>query len=523
MNWRRRVACQGNYWRGLLEACGLAVVVLVLVLSVIDELPQTNVPATFLFLIQLPVGWAALRLKPPPASSRWKRIGWEIAFAAGLYAVMFATTWVFVSVFQAQAYIRGMSDNLVLDFLIFTSCLLPYLFYRVLMKVFAAWLSLSRKSFLWMLVNSHLVTVFVLIVLASLLLRIQMYTESTTAYYPPGLMANIVLEFVRSIIPWLGVSIIILVVVIAIFFPPALIVSYLISRRFLRRISALTEVMKRVRQGDLSARVTPLGQDEIAQLQDYFNLMASELQRERDKVAVLLQNQRELSAVVSHELRTPISVMRAHIENDLYEKPEALPTALPASYRKDLQVLHHETLKLQDLVEDLFTLSQLDAQRLGLECRWVVVTQVLDQVFVSLKQVAWENKRIELSVQYLPALPLVWADERRLEQVLGNLVQNAIRHTPPGGIIMLQAVAAGRCVEIDVIDSGEGISRQDLPHIWERFYRGAQGSGSGRTGIGLSLVKELVEKMGGTVGVESQPGEGSRFWLHLTSNASSAS
>jgi signal transduction histidine kinase len=107
------------------------------------------------------------------------------------------------------------------------------------------------------------------------------------------------------------------------------------------------------------------------------------------------------------------------------------------------------------------------------------------------------------------------ADERRLEQVLTNLVQNAVRHTPRGGAILLQAEPAGGQVEIRVLDSGEGISPEDLPHIWDRFYRSARGGGAGRTGIGLSLVKELVENMGGTVGVESQPAEGSRFWLRL--------
>jgi signal transduction histidine kinase len=203
--------------------------------------------------------------------------------------------------------------------------------------------------------------------------------------------------------------------------------------------------------------------------------------------------------------------MWAYLENELLDCPDRSP----GEDRQTLQTIRHETLKLQLLVEDLFTLSQLDERRLSLDCAPVDISPVIERVITSLKKVAWDNKRIELCAQLPPAMPPAWADERRLEQVLSNLAQNAIRYTPPGGIILLQGEPVGEALQISVTDSGEGISPADLPHIWNRFYRGVSESGPGRTGIGLSLVKELVEAMGGIVGVDNRPGEGSRFWLQL--------
>jgi signal transduction histidine kinase len=507
----RRLAFQGCFGQVLLEAWGGATLALLLVLSVVAELPPINVFPTFLFLAQIPVLWAVLRLEPAP-SLWWKGMGREIVFAAALRLLVFVTAWALVSVFRAEAFIDLTEADFLSDLLLYTACFFPYLAYRLLLKGLSAWWTLSQKRFLWMLVTSHLLTVFILIVLSTAPLWIP---ESTSiAYYPPGFMANVVLAFTRSVVPRVGISLLFLAAALAVFFPPALAVSYLTSRRFVRRIQDLLAAMKALREGDLGARVTPTGSDEIAELQGYFNTMAAELQQERDKVALLLQNQRELAAVVSHELRTPLSVMRVHLENDLAETSDAVSEAS----REKLDLLHHETLKLQGLVEDLFTLSQLDVQRLDLECSRVDLTAVVERVVASLKQVAWEQKRVDLSAQ-LPQGPLYgWADAGRLEQVLSNLVQNAIRHSAPGGIILLQAEDIGERVVIRVIDFGEGIASEDLPHIWERFYRGIGGQGTGRTGIGLSLVKELVEAMGGTVGVESDPGEGGRFWIVLRKN-----
>jgi two-component system sensor histidine kinase BaeS len=513
----------GKPWFVFLEAWVLIIIILFLILSVVGELPQINIAATFIFLVQIPVGWAALRLKPFSGSFNWKDVLWETSFAAALRIVVGVSVWVMVSLYQAQPYLQLVNSGLLLNLLLHTPCFFPYLLYRLFIKLLCEWQALSQKRLLWMMVNSHLVTVFIIIVLALILVRVTEDSKSIATYYPPGWLAKIVLDFIRSIVPWVGVSVLLILAAIAVFFPPTLLVSYFSSRRFVRRISNLAETMKKVRQGDLSARVMAVGKDEIAQLQDDFNNMTDELQRaqhqlqeERDKVAALLKNQRELAAVVSHELRTPVSVMRISIENNLNKLSESLPV----QYIENLQILHHEALTLQNLVEDLFTLSQLDERRLGLACAWIDAAKSIEQIVLSHKKSAWENKRIDLSASVQPDLPSVWADERRLEQVLTNLVQNSLRHTPVGGVIVLQAEPLEGFLAISVSDSGEGILPEDLPHIWERYYRGGKGGEAGRTGIGLSLVKELVEAMGGIVGVESRPKEGSRFWIRLKTNVS---
>jgi signal transduction histidine kinase len=242
--------------------------------------------------------------------------------------------------------------------------------------------------------------------------------------------------------------------------------------------------------------------------------MAAELQRERDKVALLLKNQRELAAVVSHELRTPISVMRAYIENNLAEDAAC---RTPTAKIWKCCAARRSSCKIWSRTCSPSRKRMRAPPEPGV--RWVSAGEIIAHVAASAGAVAWESKRIALSTQAPPDLPPVWADPRRLEQALGNLAQNAIRHTPAGGVIIVRAEPTAQGVEISVRDSGEGIAPADLPHIWERFYRGAQGGGSGRTGIGLALVQELVESMGGSVGVESQPGEGSRFWVRLNSEA----
>ena len=130
---------------------------------------------------------------------------------------------------------------------------------------------------------------------------------------------------------------------------------------------------------------------------------------------------------------------------------------------------------------------------------------------------AWQTGRVEV-VSDIPAhLPPVLADPVRLDQVLANLLRNAIRHTPPGGLVAVRAFVDSNAVRFDVCDTGEGIPAEDLPHIWERFYRGANGRSrdSGGAGLGLALVKELTEAMGGSVSVESAPDQGACFTVRL--------
>lgn len=503
----RKLLFRRKFLPVLLEAWAGSAAALLLVFSVTREIPVGNIPATFVFLLQPPVLWAALCLSPAAVSARFRIVVREVLFTLALQGGIWITAWALALAFRAQEIVSTGYTVSWFNLLFLTAGFLSFLLYRLAFFAFIRWRSLTRRSLLWTLVNSHLIVVFTLIAITSLVARLSA-TTSPDKYEPSGQLAYLVLELVRGIIPWIGVTLILIIIVEMAFLPPTLLVSYLTSRRFVRRINALAAAMRR---GDLDARVEPSGEDEVAQLQADFNRMAAQLQQERQKVDHLLKNQRDLAAVVSHELRTPITVIRAYVENNLMERS----SALPGEVRRDLETVHHEILSLQSLVDDLFTLSRLDAQRLSMDCAWLDLAPVIQRVLAVYQPLAWKDKSIDLSARLPSDLPRIWADAGRLEQVLGNLAQNAIRHTPQGGVVLVTIECFPNQLEVSIIDSGEGISGEDLPHIWERFFRGSQGSAPGRTGIGLSLVKDLVEAMNGSVGVESRSGEGARFWFRL--------
>jgi signal transduction histidine kinase len=191
--------------------------------------------------------------------------------------------------------------------------------------------------------------------------------------------------------------------------------------------------------------------------------------------------------------------------------------------------MERETVHLQALINDLFTLSRAQVGRLELRREPTDTRAVARRVVEAMAPVAWQTNRVEVVLADASTevelaarngtggAPLALVDGDRLGQVLRNLLHNAVRHTPPGGIVAVSTLAYQESVTVEVRDTGEGIATGDLPHIWERFYRGAdmRDRVDGGSGLGLALVKELVETMGGTVGVESAPGEGSRFTIHL--------
>jgi signal transduction histidine kinase len=260
--------------------------------------------------------------------------------------------------------------------------------------------------------------------------------------------------------------------------------------------------------------------------------MAADLERtlrdlevQHDTVARLLESRRDLVAKVSHELRTPVATVRATLESALARWPDTPADDL----HRDLGVMEGEIVRLQGLIDDLFTLSRSDAGGLALEIRPVDVAPLVQRMVDAQGPLAWSSGRVELMADLPAELPRVRADEARLAQILSNLVHNGVRHTPPGGIVaVMVAVDSASCpsplgtpesIRIEVKDTGEGIAADDLASIWERFYRGEGTSLGERTGagLGLALVKELTEAMGGTVGVESTVGEGSCFTVWLPS------
>ena len=173
-------------------------------------------------------------------------------------------------------------------------------------------------------------------------------------------------------------------------------------------------------------------------------------------------------------------------------------------------------------MDDLFLLSTTESGGLPLALRTVDVAEVLEEVRSSFQSPARREGRITVVVDLEPGLPPARGDRERIVQVLGNLVRNALRHTPEGGIVSLQAHRAGDFILVAVQDTGAGIPEPQLSRIFDRFYRGddARDRASGGAGLGLAIVRELVEAMGGTVSAESTMGEGSRFTFTLPMAAS---
>ena len=323
--------------------------------------------------------------------------------------------------------------------------------------------------------------------------------------------------WVFTILPFLGVAGLATLVGIAAIVPPALFFAWLTARRTTRRLEALTGATAALRGGEYTTRILVEGEDEVAQLQGDFNAMAialeramEDLQAERDKVTELLEARRQLIASVSHELRTPLATIRGYLET--LQQSRDLERC-----HHDLQVMDRELTRLQTLVDDLFTLSCAEVDALALDLRPVNIADVIRRRVEVTAPLAWQRERVQVVVEVTEDLLIAIADEARLEQALVNLLRNALRHTPPGGIVAVSAEAEEERICVRVCDTGQGIPAEEHTRIWERFYRGddARARDAQGAGLGLALVKELAEAMAGSVAVESEMGAGSCFSIWL--------
>jgi len=281
----------------------------------------------------------------------------------------------------------------------------------------------------------------------------------------------------------------------------SLVLSLVLSRGISRPLAQLTAATRALTAGDLDVRVPERAPGEVGELATAFNTMAAEMARTD-------QLRRNLTADVAHELRTPLSVIRGKLEG-------VLDGVYPATAEHLAPVLE-ETRLLTRLVEDLQLLALADAGQLPLEKRPADVTDLLRDAQVNFGPQA-EDRGIALEVQVPADLPAVSIDPRRVAQVLGNLVTNALRHTPEGGQVTLAAQAGEGAVVVSVSDTGAGIPAEELPYIFERFWRGekSRSRAGGGSGLGLAIARQLVELHGGAIHVESAPGQGARFWFTL--------
>jgi len=277
----------------------------------------------------------------------------------------------------------------------------------------------------------------------------------------------------------------------------ALILTFVLSRRISSPIGVLANAARRLGRGDLSQRVQFKGKGEIKELAEDFNSMAAGLEHAE-------QLRRNLIADVAHELRTPLSNIRGYLEaiRDRVMKPNAAT----------IRSLNEETALLSRLVDELQELSLAEAGELKLVYQAEDITKLVKQAVTPL-QPQLAAKEISLSLDLPDNLPLVNIDRQRVNEVLYNLLENAVAYTHKGGTINVAAAKQGDWVEVSVSDTGEGIPAEDLPNIFERFYRvdKSRARVTGGGGLGLTIAKRLVEAHGGTIKVQSKLGKGSRF------------
>jgi signal transduction histidine kinase len=227
------------------------------------------------------------------------------------------------------------------------------------------------------------------------------------------------------------------------------------------------------------------------------------------------RSRRELIVNVSHELRTPIASIQAHVDSLLLpesDKPGAEET------ERRLRITAAETRRLADLIEDLLMLARADSHELKVTNRPIDLAPIVESVVLTLAPIARNERQVTVKLEDVPSGSWATGDADRLTQVLTNLVRNAINYTPEGGVVSVRLnTGSADHVQIAVSDTGLGISAEDLQHIFERFYRAdsSRTRDTGGFGLGLSIARELVEAMGGSLSATSQPGLGSTFWISL--------
>ncbi len=274
----------------------------------------------------------------------------------------------------------------------------------------------------------------------------------------------------------------------------AIVLSIFFSRRLTRPVKELALAASAISRGDLKSRVAISRRDEVGELAENFNHMAKALETQE-----ILR--KKLIADVAHELRTPLGVMRGELEGMI--------DGLISNDPERLQSLHEETGRLKNMVDAIEELNRAEASLLSLQKQWTDLAPFLTNIVERFRP-TFEEKGVRLGLT-CPGNVNLYADPERLSQIVLNLLSNALRATPAGGRVSVRVETTNRNMQIAVEDTGSGIAEKDLPFIFERFYRSAGGG----LGIGLTIVKELVEAHGAKIEVKSIPGKGSSFTLYF--------
>lgn len=351
-----------------------------------------------------------------------------------------------------------------------------------------------KQSLLWKFVSIHalVITSVLVIVWLAIDYRAAAYFATLMEKYniAPTTAHQMFLEAVHRYLLWAG----------GIAFTLALGLSALLTRTVLSPLFEMIAVVNKIAAGDYTARVSVVSMDEVGQVAQAFNRMAESLQR--------LDRQRKTMVIdIAHELRTPLTNIRGYLE--------ALSDGVLPPEQETFTVLHDETLRLAKLAEDLLQLARADDARSTLQPQLLQLADLLMQS-LTLFQPQCTAKLLTVEMQVTPGTEQVRADHDKLTQALHNLLQNACQYTPRGGRIRVTTERLPAHIKVTVMNTGEGIASEDLPFIFDRFYRGEKSRSRdyGGEGIGLALVKALIEAHGGEVGVDSTAGE-THFWFTL--------
>ena len=352
-----------------------------------------------------------------------------------------------------------------------------------------------KQRLLWNLLIGHIVPVFAIIALLAwrsidrqaddyLRLLVERFHVSPVAEHRQFL------EAVHHNLFWATIAALAL----------TLLFTYLLTRWVLRPLFQMTAITKKVADGDYSGRVSAVSRYEVGQLADAFNHMAENL----EKIERLRKN---MVADISHELRTPLTNLRGYLEG---LSDSVIPPS-PDTFR----MLEQEALRLVHLVEDLQQLARADAARAFLDRREHSLHQLLRQI-MDLYRLNLLDKEIELQWRLEPGSDAVMADRDKLLQAIRNLADNAWRYTPRKGTVTISTERTPDGVKTVFANSGAQIAENDIPFLFERFFRAdrSRSRDAGGAGIGLSIVKELIEAHGGTVGAASDE-SGTRVWFTL--------
>jgi two-component system OmpR family sensor kinase len=325
-----------------------------------------------------------------------------------------------------------------------------------------------------------------------------------------GRLYGVVVTTPRSVLVRLGPTL--ATVAVGLLVVGTVLASLLIFSPARNRLADLEAAAARVGRGELTARAREDGGDEVASLARAFNQMTAQLDARATESAEADRARRQLLADVSHELMTPLTSMRGYVET-LGMPAVAGDAETRARY---LAIVSDESHRLEQIVGDLLELARLEGGGGSIEMQDVAVEGLFGRTRDRHEREAAASE-VTITTHVAPGAEIVQGDGRRLEQALQNLVANALRHTPRGGTIHLGCDVEGSNLVLSVRDSGGGIAPEHQPHVFDRFYKveSSRGGGSAGSGLGLSIVKAIIERHGGSVGLTSTAATGTTFWLRL--------